>query len=83
MPTPVAPVTVVVGLLLAGAALLRAVVPAALWNARGAGAKSRLVWRFPDALSPAATGHGTDPRPLAFAFREVAFRLQQPRESQP
>lgn len=55
---------------------LRVVIPAALWN-KGLGptVESRLVWRFPDALSPAAMGHGADARQIAFGFREVVFRV--------
>ncbi len=47
-------------------------IPAAVWNAHP---EAVLVWRFPDATSPARLGRGDDRRELAFGFRKVTFAL--------
>lgn len=51
---------------------LRALIPAAAWNARP---EAQLRWRFPDAISPRRLGQGDDPREIAFGFRGVTFTL--------
>ena len=54
-------------------------IPAALWNARP---DAVLALRFLDAASPASLGVSGDPRPLAFGFRRITFRVD-PVSSQP
>ena len=49
-------------------------IPAALWNSR---ADAWLTFHYPDAASPAALGiNPAEHRPLAFAFRQIGFRLE-------
>lgn len=54
---------------------LRVIIPAGLWNSRGAAKESRLVWKFPDAVSPKSLHMSEDDRQIAFAFRKVSFGL--------
>jgi hypothetical protein len=51
---------------------LHVTLPASAWNAEP---EALLVFRFPDAVSPASLGMSADPRPFAFGFRKLVFRV--------
>ena len=54
-------------------------IPAALWNARP---DAVLALRFPNATTPVSLGVSGDPRPLAFGFHQITFRVD-PASNQP
>ena len=66
--------TVRLPILSAGIQLVRVRISAALWQEAATHDEARLLFRFPDAESPASLGLGTDYRLIGGGFRSIELQ---------